>query len=274
MLSFQLSPSTWVADTSLLLRPPCFRSSGRSFATSLLFCPLFPSLIFLPLYPPSPHRHKPTRRPPNSTHLPAMWVRTVLLSVLALAQYAAAAPYSEVYADYNINTNKNAQSPLEYSTTKRANYHSSPDNWRAVPFYTILLDKFADGDPSNNDYFGTMYEWDWRETQLRYGGDLKGLVSKLDYLLGMGIKGIFISGTPFINMPWQADSMSLPVPSTRLCLTADDLGYSPLDFSVLDPHWGTLKDWQDTIDEIHSRGMYVMADFTIGTMADLIGFKG
>ena len=68
------------------------------------------------------------------------------------------------------------------------------------------MDKFADGDPTNNDYFGTMFEQDWRETQLRYGGDLRGLVSKLDYLQGMGIKVIFVSGTPFLNMLWQADS--------------------------------------------------------------------
>jgi glycosidase len=51
-------------------------------------------------------------------------------------------------------------------------------------------------------------------------------------------------------------------------------GYSPLDFTVLDPHWGTLADWQNTIDEIHARGMYFMADFTVGTMGDLIGFEG
>jgi hypothetical protein len=68
------------------------------------------------------------------------------------------------------------------------------------------MDKFADGNPANNDFFGTMFESDWRETQLRYGGDLKGLVSKLDYLHGMGIRVIFISGTPFLNMLWQADS--------------------------------------------------------------------
>lgn len=68
------------------------------------------------------------------------------------------------------------------------------------------MDKFADGDPSNDDYFGTMFESDWRETQLRSGGDLKGLVSKLDYIQGMGVQGIFISGTPFLNMLWQADS--------------------------------------------------------------------
>ena len=130
---------------------------------------------------------------------------TALLSLLALAPAAYASPYRADLVDYNLNTNQNAQDPTQYSTTKLSKYTQSPPNWRALPFYTILLDKFADGDPSNNDFFGTMYEWDWRETQLRYGGDLKGLVSKLDYLAGMGIKGIFISGTPFLNMLWQAD---------------------------------------------------------------------
>ncbi|OCH94959.1 glycoside hydrolase family 13 and glycosyltransferase family 5 domain-containing protein [Obba rivulosa] len=185
-----------------------------------------------------------------------MWVRAVLLSLLSIAHLGTASPWRADLVDYNINTNQNAQDPLEYSTNARSNYTGSPDNWRSVPFYTVLMDKFADGDPSNNDFFGTIYEWDWRETQLRFGGDLKGLVSKLDYLQGMGVKGIFISGTPFLNMLWEADS------------------YSPLDFTVLDPHWGTLTDWQTTIDEIHARGMYFMADFTVGTMGDLIGFQG
>ncbi|KAH9946048.1 glycoside hydrolase family 13 and glycosyltransferase family 5 protein [Epithele typhae] len=185
-----------------------------------------------------------------------MWLRTALLSLLTCAHFGAASPYRSDLVDYNLNVNQNAASPLEYSTNKLSSYTKSPSNWRAIPFYTILTDKFADGDPSNNDYFGTIFEWDWRETQLRSGGDLKGLVGKLDYLYGMGIRGIFISGTPWINMPWQADS------------------YSPLDFSVLDPHWGTLADWQATIKQIHDHGMYMMADFTVGTMADLIGFDG
>jgi glycosidase len=52
------------------------------------------------------------------------------------------------------------------------------------------------------------------------------------------------------------------------------LGYSPLDFSVLDPHWGNLTDWQNAIDAIHAHNMYIMADFTVGTMGDLVGFDG
>ncbi|KAH9981170.1 modular protein with glycoside hydrolase family 13 and glycosyltransferase family 5 domains [Lactifluus volemus] len=178
-------------------------------------------------------------------------------SFLSLATLTLASPYRDDLVQYNLNTNQNAKSPLEYSTSRsNTTYTPSPANWRAIPFYTILTDKFADGDPSNNDYFGTMFEYDWRETQLRAGGDLKGLVSKLDYLQGMGVKGIFVSGTPFINMMWEADS------------------YSPLDFTVLDPHYGTIADWQAAIDAIHARGMYFMADFTVGTMGDLIGFEG
>lgn len=110
--------------------------------------------------------------------------------------------------DYNLNSNKNATSVLEYQTVRRSSYTPSPTNWRSLPFYIVLLDKYADGDPTNNDFFNTSFENDWRETGLRYGGDLTGLRSRLDYLQGMGIRGIFIAGTGFLNMPWQADSMS------------------------------------------------------------------
>lgn len=136
-----------------------------------------------------------------------MRLPAALIALSFLARLSVASPYREELADHNLNVNQNAASPLDYTASWPGGaYHSSPPNWRALPVYTILLDKFADGDPTNNDFFGTMYENDYRETQLRYGGDLKGLVSRLDYLYGMGIRVIFISGTPFLNMIWQADS--------------------------------------------------------------------
>lgn len=137
-----------------------------------------------------------------------MRLLTAAFSALPLiANLVSASPYREDLVDYNLNVNKDATDATQYTTTRtNTTYTPSPDNWRALPAYTILMDKFADGDPSNNDYFGTMYESDWRETQLRYGGDLKGLEARLDYIQGMGIGVIFISGTPFLNMVWQADS--------------------------------------------------------------------
>jgi len=87
---------------------------------------------------------------------------------------------------------------------------SSAFLFQALPCYTLLLDKWYDGEPDNNDFFKTQFEWDLTETQLRYGGDAKGLMNprSLDYLQGMGVKSLYIAGTPWLNMPWQADSTS------------------------------------------------------------------
>lgn len=50
-----------------------------------------------------------------------------------------------------------------------------------------------------------------------------------------------------MNQPWGAD------------------GYSPLDLTVLDQHFGTIATWRAAIDEIHRRGMYVLMDNTMAT---------
>ncbi|TID22987.1 glycosyltransferase family 5 protein [Venturia nashicola] len=158
--------------------------------------------------------------------------------------------------DYNLNQNQAATNPLDYSGKWDGHvYHPSPDNWR-FPFYTLFLDRFVNGDPTNDNANGTVFEHDPNDTQMRHGGDTAGLVDTLDYIQGMGIKGIYIAGTPFINVPWKSDA------------------YSPLDLSLLDRHFGRINEWREAIDEIHRRGMYVVLDNTMSTMADLIGFEG
>lgn len=57
-------------------------------------------------------------------------------------------------------------------------------------------------------------------------------------------------------MPWSSD------------------GFGPLDFTLLDPHHGTIEEWRALIDELHRRDMYVILDNTIGTMGDLLAFEG
>ena len=92
-----------------------------------------------------------------------------------LATTATAWPYDEQWVDYNLNTNKNAQHPGEYTATPRSSFHPSPDNWR-FPFYTLFLDRFVNGDPSNDNINGTLFEHDLSSTQMRHGGDVAGLV--------------------------------------------------------------------------------------------------
>lgn len=100
-----------------------------------------------------------------------------------------ALPYLEDQVAWNLNTNQTAESPLDYYGEWGNNheYMASPTNWR-FPFYTIFLDRFVNGDPTNDDANGTAYEHDLISNQFRNGGDVKGLMDTLDYLAGMGIK--------------------------------------------------------------------------------------
>jgi alpha-1,3-glucan synthase len=115
--------------------------------------------------------------------------------------------------DHNLNTALDEDDPLKYNGTWGDNhvFMPSPDNWR-FPVYTLFLDKYVNGNPNNDDANGTVFEQDVYGTQLRYGGDLQGLTDSLDYIRGMGIGAIYIAGSPFINLPWAADSYSVCLP--------------------------------------------------------------
>lgn len=113
----------------------------------------------------------------------------VIVGILGYLTFGVvSAPYDPREVDWNLNTNQQAVNPLEYSGEWEGHvYTPSPENWR-FPFYTLILDRFVNGDPTNDDINGTTFEHDVTSNQLRYGGDLSGLVQSLDYLQGMGIK--------------------------------------------------------------------------------------
>jgi alpha-1,3-glucan synthase len=110
----------------------------------------------------------------------------ILSAVLCFT--ATALKYDPNYAQYNLNENKTATNPLDYwGEWTGHQYTSSPSNWR-FPFYTLFLDRFVNGDPSNDNTNSTLFEHDLNSNQMRHGGDLEGLVDTLDYLQGMGVK--------------------------------------------------------------------------------------
>lgn len=97
--------------------------------------------------------------------------------------------YDPAYADYNLNQNKEAVNPVDFDGDRGTGftYFPSPKDWR-IPTYTLFLDRYANGDPSNDNANGTVFEQDITSNQLRHGGDLQGLVDSLDYIQGMGMK--------------------------------------------------------------------------------------
>ncbi|KAL8938873.1 MAG: hypothetical protein Q9211_003009 [Gyalolechia sp. 1 TL-2023] len=160
------------------------------------------------------------------------------------------------HVGYNLNENQEATIPTDYwGEWENHEYHPSPSNWR-FPFYVLTLDRYVDGDPTNNEANNTVFEHNWMTNQFRFGGDVKGLQHNLDYIQGLGIKALYLTGSPFINMPWSGD------------------GFGPLDFTLLDRHHGNIEDWRAMITEIHRREMYVILDNTMATMGNLLSFEG
>ncbi|KAK0927193.1 hypothetical protein LTR29_017683 [Friedmanniomyces endolithicus] len=179
-----------------------------------------------------------------------------LIAAFALTILTQALRYDADQFAFNLNENQTATNPLDYwGEWRDHSFFPSPSNWR-MPMYTLFLDRFVNGDPSNDNANGTQFEHDGLSNQLRNGGDVKGLQDTLDYIQGMGVRILYIAGSPMVNMPWGSH------------------GYSPLDLSLSDRHHGTIAAWRDAISEIHHRGMYVVLDNTFATLGDLMGFEG
>ncbi len=108
--------------------------------------------------------------------------------LLSFAVLSSSYRYDPAYLQYNVNENQTATDPISYwGQWDKPGFHPSPESWR-FPFYTLFLDRFVNGDPTNDNTNGTSFEHDLNSNQMRHGGDLEGLVDTLDYLQGFGVK--------------------------------------------------------------------------------------
>ena len=75
----------------------------------------------------------------------------------------------------------------------------SPD-WRDQIVYFVMIDRFADGDPGNNDQGAG--EYDPADNTKYSGGDLAGVAARLDYIQGLGATSVWIT-PPVANRWWD-----------------------------------------------------------------------
>lgn len=79
-------------------------------------------------------------------------------------------------------------------------------------------------------------------------GDLRGIISKLDYLKELGINAVWLS--PCYKSP------------------NDDNGYDISDYRDIMDEFGTLEDWQEMIDGMHERGIKLIMDLVVNHTSD------
>ena len=79
-------------------------------------------------------------------------------------------------------------------------------------------------------------------------GDLKGVLSRLDYLKLLGVDGIWFS-------PLYASPNA-------------DMGYDISDYYSIHPEYGTMADFRAVLDGAHERGMKVIMDLVVNHTSD------
>ncbi|MGC5052106.1 pullulanase-type alpha-1,6-glucosidase [Micromonospora sp. DT48] len=136
----------------------------------------------------------------------------------------------------------------------------------AEQFYFVLPDRFANADPRNDrggltgDRLRTGY--DPTDKGFYQGGDLKGLIERLDYIEGLGTTAIWLAPV-FKNRPVQGEGDDV---------SAGYHGYWITDFTQVDPHFGSAADLKRLVQLAHRRGIKVYLDVIVNHTADVISY--
>ena len=133
----------------------------------------------------------------------------------------------------------------------------SPD-WRDQVIYFVLTDRFADGDPSNNDQGAG--EYNPAKSSHYSGGDLAGIQSKLDYIQNLGATALWL--TPPVAQQWWSQKAQY----------GGYHGYWATDFTAVDPHYGDLASYQALANKLHQRKMYLIQDIVVNHTGNFFGF--
>ena len=115
--------------------------------------------------------------------------------------------------------------------------------------YLIMIDRFADGDPSNNNGI-----YDRKNKFYYHGGDLQGVIDHLPYLKGLGVTAIWL--TPWYDNYDRLNEIELKEdkPSTGFH------GYNPQDFYGVEEHFGTPAKLRELVAAAHRNGIKIIQD--------------
>ncbi len=140
---------------------------------------------------------------------------------------------------YNEKTLETIHYYFKLPFVHEADTFQAPEWVKSTVWYQIFPERFANGredlspenalpwgskDPDVNDFFG---------------GDLQGIIDKLDYLEELGVNGIYV--TPIFSAP-------------------SNHKYDTLDYYSIDPHFGDPELFRTLVSQLHQRGMRIMLD--------------
>ena len=136
----------------------------------------------------------------------------------------------------------------------------SPRDWRDNVMYFLLVDRFDNNADNIPEYEpgSSGAGRDPAQGGIFQGGNLKGIIRRLDYIKDLGCNTIWIS----------------PIFKNRIEKNDSYHGYGIQDFLEIDPRFGTMDDMRALVKEAHSRGMYVVQDIIFNHTGDNWSYPG
>jgi glycosidase len=136
----------------------------------------------------------------------------------------------------------------------------APSSLASQRIYFVMPDRYANGDPANDrgglTGSANVTGYDPADTGYFHGGDLKGLTDRLQRIRDLGFTALWI--TPVLKQ------------QTVNAGSAGYHGYWGLDFTTVDPHLGTDRDFGTLVDRAHALGLKVYLDVVVNHTGDVI----
>ena len=109
--------------------------------------------------------------------------------------------------------------------------------------YLLMPDRFANGDPTNDNTDNTTEKAAPTEWFGRHGGDIKGIIDHLDAIKALGATAIWSTPLLLDNEPQQSYH-----------------GYACADYYHIDPRFGSNELYRDMVKAAHNKGLKVIMD--------------
>ena len=110
----------------------------------------------------------------------------------------------------------------------------------------IMPDRFANGDPKNDNTPESLEKANRSDESGRHGGDIQGIINNLDYIKNLGYTQIWNTPIAENNMPKYSYH-----------------GYAATDFYKIDSRYGTNEDFKRLVTEAKKRNIGVIWDVVL-----------
>lgn len=117
---------------------------------------------------------------------------------------------------------------------------------QADVLYLLMPDRFANGNPGNDNNTEMFEKADRANPSGRHGGDIAGIVNHLDYFNELGVTTLWLNPLMENNHPDYSYH-----------------GYAITDFYRIDPRFGNNADYVAMVDAAHQKGLKIVMDMIL-----------